>query len=72
MIGGNIIMTQKEWEDWSYDKYMADHIYKEQQKGKMLDIDIAPIFRAIQKRRCDALMYDIPYTPIFQEEVISC
>lgn len=60
-------MTEKEFATFHNDKVKANKIFAEQLKGNMLHIDLATIFRNINKQKFESDMYDIPYVSVFEE-----
>lgn len=58
-------MTEKEFATFHNDKVKAYKIFNEQMNGNMLNIDLAAIFRNINKQKFEADMYDIPYISVF-------
>lgn len=60
-------MTDREYLIMFEDRRKADKIFKQQLKGEMLDINLAPVYRAINKRKFDAELYDIPYVSVWAD-----
>lgn len=58
-------MTEKEFAIFHNDKVKAAKIFNEQLKGNMLEIDLAAIYRNINKAKFNADMYDEPYISAF-------
>jgi hypothetical protein len=59
-------MTHDEYATYHNDYVKANRLFKAQMKGKRLDIDLAAIFRNINKAKFDSDMYDIPYVSVFE------
>lgn len=59
-------MTKQEFITFSNDVQKANKIFKEQLNGNMLDIDLAPIYRNINKQKFNADMYGEPYISVFK------
>lgn len=64
-------MTYDEFATYHNDVVKASKIFQEQLKGNMLNIDLAIIYRNINKQKFNADMYDEPYVSVF-EEVSLC
>lgn len=58
-------MTNQEFAVFTNDRTRADAIFSEQLKGNMLEVDLTPIYRNINKQKFEADMYGKPYVSVF-------